>query len=164
MRPVVFAALSLVAVGFAGCAKAPAAPPGPDVAKAREAVMADARDIVAAMNAHDPDKVVSHDEPGIVGMMAGYPNFTGRDHDREAARQQVADPAMKMTVSDETVDMAASADLAVYRSTYAYTSTDPKTKKLGVEHGNWLLGYRRQPDGSWKVAWTVISNTSPPII
>jgi len=54
-------------------------------------------------------------------------------------------------------DAPASADPAVYRSTCAYTSTDAKTGKPGVERGNWLLGYRRQPDGSWKVAWTVVS-------
>lgn len=158
MRPLMPTVLSLCALLIADCSKPPVAP---DIAKARDAVLADAHEILAAMNAHDPDRVVSHDEPGIIGMMAGGPNFTGREQDRAAARQQVADPAMKLAVSEETVDMAASADLAVYRSTYIYTSTDPKTKKLGVEHGNWLLGYRKQPDGSWKVAWTVISNTSP---
>jgi ketosteroid isomerase-like protein len=157
MRTRGLTSLSLSLAALAGCAGPP------DVAAARRAVLADAHGIVAAMNAHDPDKVVSHDEPGIVGMMAGHPNFVGRDQDRAAARQQVSDPAMTLRVSEESVDMAGSADQAVYRSAYAYTSTDAKTGKPVVECGNWLLGYRKEQDGSWKVAWTVISNTSPPV-
>jgi len=61
-------------------------------------------------------------------------------------------------VSDETVDVAAAGDMAVYRATYVYTSTDPKTKKPVTETGNWLVGYKPQPDGTWKIVWDVISD------
>jgi len=73
----------------------------------------------------------------------------------------VADPAANVSVSNEIVDVAASGDMAVYRATYAYRFTDPATKQPATEHGNWLMGYKVQPDGSWKLAWGVVSDTGP---
>lgn len=49
--------------------------------------------------------------------------------------------------------------MAVYRSTYTFTVTDLKTKKTTTENGNYLAGWREQSNGSWKLEWSVVSDT-----
>lgn len=157
------AALSaLLAASLAGCAKPEAAKPEVDTAKIADTVKADVNQLVADFNAKDAEKSVSHDAPDYVGMMHGTANVKGPAEDLALTKQQIADPAAKVTVSDEIVDVAKAGDLAIYRATYGYTFTDPKTKKPTTEVGNWVLGFRPQPDGSMKIAWGVISDTAAP--
>jgi len=145
----------------ASCNKPEAAKPAADMGKIAAAVKADANQLVSNFNAHDAVKAVSHDADGILIMFHGAPNATGKDADLATTRQQLADPAAKLALSNESVDVAASGDLAVYRATYAFTYTDPKTKKPITENGNWLVGYKPQADGSWKIVWDVVSDTGP---
>jgi ketosteroid isomerase-like protein len=153
-------ALSVLLTGaLAACAKPAPPKPAVDTAAFAEDVKADLHQLVADFNAHDAAKAVGHDAPDYVGMLHGQPNVKGPAEDLALTRQQVADPLSKVTVSDETVDVAASGDMAVYRATYAYDFTDPKTKAPATEHGNWVLGYKREADGSLKVAWGVIADT-----
>ena len=99
---------------------------------------ADAHQIIAAFNAHDAAAAVSHDAPNFVGMFHGAPVPTAGN--LAITKMQVADPAAKVVATNETVDVGASGDLAVYRATYAYTFTDAGTKAVMTEQGNWLLG------------------------
>ena len=149
------------AVSLAGCNAPAPAKPAVDTAKVADAVKADADQLVADFNVRDAAKAVAHDAPGTVAMFHGAPNVVGVDADLANTKVQMADPAMRLVVSDETVDVAASGDMAVYHSTYAYTFTDPKTKKATTENGNWLIGYKQQPDGSWKITWNIVSDTPP---
>jgi ketosteroid isomerase-like protein len=151
----------LLAGSMAACDKAEPAKTAADPGKVAAAVKADVDLLVAEFNMHDAAKAVAHDAPGMVGMFHGTPNVVGPDQDLAQTKQQVADPLAKITVSNETVDVATSGDMAVYRATYAYVSTDPKTKQPTTENGNWVVGYKTQPDGSWKVAWNVVSDTGP---
>ncbi|MBA3895991.1 MAG: hypothetical protein H0X36_02385 [Sphingomonadaceae bacterium] len=130
-----------------------------DTANVAAAVKADAAQLVADFNAHDAVKSASHDAPDYVGMFHGMANVVGPAADLALTKVQVADPLAKVTVSGETVDVAASGDMAVWRATYAYNFTDLKAKAPATEHGNWLLGYKAQPDGSWKLTWGVVSDT-----
>ena len=147
-------ALALVA----GCNNAPAA----DSAKVGEEVKSNMTAMVAAFAARDADKAVSWDAADFVGMMHGMDNVTGPEADRALTREQVADPAMKFSVSDEVVDVAASGDLAVWRARYSYSFTDPATKQPKTEVGNWVVGWKRQADGTMKEAWGVVSDTPAP--
>lgn len=152
------------ALSLAACQKpaaTPAAEAPADTAKAAEAVKADVQDLVASFNAKDAAKATAHDAPDYVGMFHGLPNVVGPAQDLELTKQQMADPALDLKVSDETVDVAKSGDMAVYRASYAYRFTDPKTKQPTTENGNWLLGYKLQSDGAWKIAWGVVSDTPP---
>ena len=148
------AALALVA----GCAKAPTI----DSAKVGDEVKTSMTEMVAAFAARDADKAVSWDAPDFVGMYHGTPNVVGQEADRALTKEQVADPAMKLSVSDAVVDVAASGDLAVWHATYNYTYTDPTTKKARTEVGNWVVGWKRGADGQMKEAWGVVSDTPAP--
>lgn len=150
----------LLAVWMTACAKPEAAKPVDTVAIA-EAVKADFHQLVEQFNGHNAEKVVSHDSPDYVGMFHGMPNVNGPEEDMAITRQQVADAALKLVVSNEIIDVAASGEMAVVRATYEYTFTDPATQQPKTEQGNWVLGYKAQPDGSWKTNWGVVSDTGP---
>ncbi len=158
-----FAGFTLAALlaGTLGACTKPAAAPAVDTAKIAAALTADMDGLIASFNAHDAEAAVAHDSPTYVGMFHGQPNVVGPEADLALTKTQVADASAKVTVSDPVVDVAAAGDMAVYRATYAYTYTDPVTHQAGVENGNWVLGYKLQPDGSWKLAWGVVSDTGP---
>ena len=163
MRRTIGVSVVLAGALIAGCTPPPAAKSEVDTVKIAEAVKADVKDLVAGFNAHDAAKAVGHDAPDYAGMMHGSANVVGPAADMALTKMQVADKAANVEVSGETVDVAKSGEMAVYRATYAYTMTDPATKKIVVEPGNWLIGYKTQADGSWKAAWSVVSNTGPAI-
>jgi ketosteroid isomerase-like protein len=64
-------------------------------------------------------------------------------------------PSWHLTMVDETVDVAKAADMAVYRGTY-----DEDSLREGVpftHRGNYIAGFRRDPDGMWRVHWSVVA-------
>jgi ketosteroid isomerase-like protein len=155
-------ALALAAVAsLAACNKPEAAKPAADTGKISDAVKADVAQLVSDANAQDATKVTSHNAPDVVRMFHGQPNTVGAAANADGAKKAMAtpDPAYKVTIADPVVDVAASGDMAVYRSTYVATFTDPKTKKPGTETGNYVAGYKLQPDGSWKIEWSVASDS-----
>ena len=133
----------------------------PDAAKTATEVKDTMTKMVAAFAARDADKAVSWDAPDFTGMFHGMPDTHGQEADRALTKQQVADPAMKFTVSDVIVDAARSGDLAVWRAKYSYTYTDPATKQPRTELGNWIVGWKRDSDGKLKEAWGIVSDTPP---
>ncbi len=155
-------AISLAAfAALAACTpKAPAAAPAADTAAVATAVKADVAQLVTAINAHDATKVGSHDAPDVVVMFHGAPNAVDPAADVQGMKQALADPAFKVTLLDETVDVPASADMAVYRATYNQDFTDPKAHKVMTAKVNYLAGYKKQADGTWKIEWYVVSDIS----
>ena len=64
-------------------------------------------------------------------------------------------------MSNETVDVAASGDLAVYRAAYSYRYTGSGSGNIVTENGNWAAAFKRQPDGTMKLAWTMGADLPP---
>jgi ketosteroid isomerase-like protein len=153
---------ALMAASLGACNKAEPAKPAVDTGKIADAVKADVAQLVTDFNAHDAAKAASHDAPDVVAMAHGQPNVGGKAADLASSQKGfAADQTQHVTVANETVDVAASGDMAVYRSTYVFSAADPKTKKPMTENGNYLAGYKLQPDGSWKIAWSIVSDTGP---
>jgi ketosteroid isomerase-like protein len=146
------ALVALTAAGLAGSARA-------DTASIAAAIKGDEATLVQYFNACDMMKGVSYDAPNFVGMFHGAPNTVGAASDMAEAKKGCQDKTQHVVVANETVDVAASGEMAVYRSTYVFTGTDAKTKKPMTEKGNYLTGWRKQPDGSWRVEWSIVSNT-----
>jgi uncharacterized protein (TIGR02246 family) len=158
----VAAAATLAATALAGCNKAEPAKPAADTAKIADAIKADVAARLAAVNAHDAAKLASHAAADCVSIGYGRANAVGPAAIQAGFQQTIArEPDLKVTVSDQTVDVAASGDMAVVRMTTVGTYTDPSTKKPVSTTNNSLYGYKLQPDGSWKTEWTVLSPTSP---
>jgi ketosteroid isomerase-like protein len=163
------ACAGLLAASLGACNKpttattAGGAAPAADTGKIAAAVKADADQGVADFNAHDADKSASHDAADYVFMFHGAPNTVGAATDLANTKKMfAADSTQHLTLANETVDVAASGDMAVFHSTYVFTGANPKTKQPMTDNGNFLAGYKPQPDGSWKMEWSVVSDTGPP--
>jgi ketosteroid isomerase-like protein len=162
MHHTAMVAVLLATVSLTACTQKAAAPVAVDKAKIAADIKADAEALITAFNARDAEKAVSHDAPNIVGMFHGTPNVVGIEQDLKTTKEQfAANTVSNIKLSDETVDVAESGDMAVYRASYAFTGEDPKTKKPISEMGNWVVGYQKQSDGSWKIAWNVVSDAKP---
>jgi ketosteroid isomerase-like protein len=156
--PATFILAALLSAGASG--PAAAAPPTPGAGKIVEAIKADAAQLARDINAHNAIKAASHDAPDVVVMASGEPNLTGRSADAAGFKKSMAsDPTWKVALINETVDVAASGDVAVYRSTYRESGT--RAARPNTHNINFLAGYRRQVDGPWKIAWYIVSPTGP---
>ncbi|HZL01069.1 MAG TPA: nuclear transport factor 2 family protein, partial [Caulobacteraceae bacterium] len=155
------AAAVLMAASLGACARPEAAKPAVDTGKIADAVKADEAQRYADVNAHDPAKVASHDAADAVSMFHGRPNAVGPDAIAASFKASLTDsPDLHVAASNQTVDVAASGDLAVFHATSVATFTDPKTKKPMTITSNSLAGYKPRADGTWKIEWSVVSNTA----
>jgi ketosteroid isomerase-like protein len=147
-------ALLALAVGVS-----PALAKASSSAKIADAIKAKVSELIVDFNKCDMIKGVSQDAPDAVMMFHGAPNVVGAAADLETAKKGCSDPTQHVDLANETVDVAASGEMAVFHSTYVFNGTDGKTKKPITEKGNYLVGYNKQTDGSWKIEWSIVSNT-----
>lgn len=134
----------------------PAAPAPQDAAAVAREIKSDVAKIVAGINAHDPDKATAFDAQNVVSIECGSAPAVGIDVDREGFRAGFAhDPDWKVSLIDETVDVAAGADMAIYRGTYHEDHGGGDV--LMTHKTNFLAEFKRQGDGSWKMVWYSVS-------
>ncbi len=145
----------LAMLAIAGCHHKGGGRHKADTTKMTEDAKATIAAISAAYNAHDAVKAASYDAPDYVSMFHGFATAVGPAADIESMKQQFQDPAAKFDLAVDDVDVARSGDMAVVRSSYVYSFTDPKTKTVATEKGNWVAGMKRQSDGSLKLAWSI---------
>jgi ketosteroid isomerase-like protein len=157
--PISAIALLCAAVALTSCDKNAAAETTVDKTAIQTAIKNDVRDLVESFNNKNIEKAVTHDTPDAVFMMHGAPNAVGPEQDLKATKAIAVDPLAWIQLGNETVDVSNAGDMAVYRTTYNLRMTDPKTKKEAHEHGNWVIGYKKQANDSWKIAWNVVSDT-----
>lgn len=120
-----------------------------------DTIKANVAQLVAGINAHDPDRATMFDAPDIVSMESGRPPSVGAAADKQGISGAFQySPSWHLTLIDEIVDVSKDSDMAVYRSTYDEDSVEkgvPMTHRV-----NFIAGFRTQPDGSWKIAWSVV--------
>ncbi len=143
---------SLVLLAFAAAGIAsPTGASSVDTAAIAETIKTDVAQLIAGINAHDPARATAYDAPNVISMECGRPSTLGIEADREGFKMGFAHtPSWKVSLIDETVDVAGSGDLAVYRGTYNEDSSRegvPMTHKM-----NFLAEFRLQSDRSWKIA------------
>ena len=137
----------LLSLSFAACA----APPQADHSVAAEAEVRAAvkqwNDAAAAKNATAFAGFYTED---AVLMLEDGPDVRGRANLGQALGGMMSDPAFALSFAADTVVASRSGDLAFETGHYALTST--KDGKPSTERGQYVVVWRRQPDGSWKVA------------
>ena len=150
----------LLIVVAAAVATSPAAAAPTDAAAIANTIKADVAQLIAGLNAHDAARTTAYDAPDVVSMECGRPSTIGADADREGLKIGFAqNPLWRVRLIDETVDVARSGDMAVYRGTYHEDSSRagvPMTHTM-----NFLAEFKRQRDGSWMIAWYVVSGMEP---
>jgi ketosteroid isomerase-like protein len=118
-------------------------------------------DEVAGINAHDPIRATAHEAEDTLSMESGRPASVGRQAYIDGLKLGFKyEPAWRLRLIDEHVDVPRSQDIAVYRSTYWQDSTlsgTPATQKV-----NYIALFKKQQDGAWKITWSVVSNIERP--
>lgn len=112
--------------------------------------------IIAGINAHNVDQATRFDADDIVSMESGRPPSNGIADERKGLdRAFHYAPTWRLSLIEETVDVAQSGELAVYRSTYDEDSVDggvPMTHRV-----NFIAEFKRHAKGQYKVIWSVVS-------
>jgi len=123
-------------------------------------IKSDVAEMVAGINGKDIDRATKFDAPDLVTMESMRPPSYGAKADRDGLSMVFKyEPAWHLTMLDETVDVAKSGDMAVYRATYNEDSTRdgvPYTHKV-----NFLAGFAHDSDGHWRIHWSVVCAQSP---
>src|ERR1043165_9827846 len=119
-------------------------------------IKADVAEIVAGINAKNIDKATKFDAPDLISMESMRAPSFGVKADREGLSMTFKyAPSWHLTLIDETVEVAKAEYIAIYRGTYAEESMRdgvPYTHK-----GNYIAEFRRDPDGIWRVHWSIIA-------
>ena len=79
-----------------------------------------------------------------------------------ALKQAFADPNFSVKAEPLKIEVARAGDLAYGYGTYVQTSTDPTSKQVVTDRGNWVTAFKKQPDGKWKAVADVHVSTAPP--
>ena len=120
-------------------------------------IKAQVRDIVTGINTHDAALAAKYDAPNIIVIQSGQPNMVGAAADLADYKQGfAAAPTWRVSLVEETVDVPASGDMAVYRSVYNEESMHDKvpfTHKLNV-----ISGWSRHENGAWLMDWYTVSD------
>lgn len=128
-----------------------------DTTAVASTIKKDVAQIVAGINAHDPVRATAYDAPNIISYECGSPSSVGAEADREDFKTGFAqDPLWKVSLIDETVDVASSGDFAVYRGTYNEDHGDNGV--LMTHKTNFIAEFRRQTNEPWQMVWYSVSN------
>lgn len=151
------------ALALSSCAERPAPQPTapPDTRAADEAaIRASIREWSASAQAKNAEKFVSfYAQDGIV-MLEDAPDINGMEAIRGAIGGMMQDPSFALSFEADKVVVARSGDLAYETGTYSMTMSGPK-KKPATEKGHYVVVWRKQADGAWRVAVDVPVSDPP---
>ena len=150
----------LLAVTVAGSPANASAPRHGSRAAIAAQIKKDVAEIVAGINLKDIDRATKFDAPDLISMESMRAPSIGAKADRDGLAMTFKyAPSWHLTLVDDSVDVAKAGDLAIYRSTY---TEDSMRDGVPYTHtGNFIAGFKHDPDGQWRVHWSVISWQSP---
>jgi len=134
---------------LAACQKP--APPA-DAAKETAAINAQNDAFNAAAKTRDVEKAVAIDAADIRGYGGGGPDVTSKDDDLKSTRAAMADPAYAFSVKPEHTEVAKSGDIAFQTGVWESQATNPSTKAVERSSGHFVVGWRKDAAGTWRLA------------
>jgi ketosteroid isomerase-like protein len=114
-----------------------------------------------AIAGKDLNQIMSFYADDAVLMPAAKPLLTGKAAITNEWKELLAIPAFQNASKLAQVEVSASSDLAYTRGSYE-TRLMGEDGQLVVEPGKWLSVWRKQPDGSWRVAIETYNTDIPP--
>ena len=123
-----------------------------DTGAATEAVERTEQEMLAAFQAKDATKLASYYTPDAVLATPGRPAASGGDAVSKALSDDFADPNFKLSFANEKTEVAGSGDIAYTQGSFNVTYTNPQTKQAETGSGTYITVFKKQADGSWKVA------------
>jgi uncharacterized protein (TIGR02246 family) len=146
-------AFPLAVLTLVGCMQQtpPPAPP-PDTRAAEEAaIRAAVGEWGAAARAKDAAAFASFYADDAVLLLEASPDFTGRAAIGAMIGGMMQDPNFAMSFETSSVVVARSGDIAYERGSYGLTLSDAN-QQPAAQKGNYVMIWRKQADGIWKVA------------
>jgi len=110
----------------------------------------------------DLDKLLANYADDAVLMAPGDSAVSGKDAIRTMLKQMVSDPTMTLKFQASKVDTSSSGDMGYSQGSYALTLTDPASKQLINDHGNYVTVYHKQADGKWLAVSDIASSAVRP--
>jgi uncharacterized protein (TIGR02246 family) len=104
-----------------------------------------------AAQAKDLDKAVSMYTDDAIAFQDKGPMMKGRENIREGWKTMLALPGPGLSFAPTAVEVAKSGDMAYEYGLYDMVTTDKKGK-TNDEKGKYVTVWKKQGDGSWKVA------------
>jgi uncharacterized protein (TIGR02246 family) len=130
----------------------------PDTRAADEAaIRAGDAEFVKAAEAKDLERCMSLYADDAVFLGSGVPAQIGKENIRKVIQGLLAAPALQFTVNITSVTVARSGDLAMDQGTVQETATDKKGKPV-TNTSQYVLVWKKMPDGSWKIAADTSAN------
>lgn len=153
-----FIASAVICVALlAGCSTEPATPTQVSVpladtrASDETAIRAASAAWSQAATAKDVDKTVSFYGEGAVVMSPKAPAVRGSENIRKGWVELLATPGPGLSWQTTSVEVARSGDLAYETGTYVFSTIDKKGKTQ-EQKGKYVVVWKKQTDGAWKVA------------
>jgi uncharacterized protein (TIGR02246 family) len=154
--------LPLAAALLLAAACAPAAKPAPDIAAIKKAIeAADAAQVVAIGKGDAAGAAAGYADDALI-FNPGQPVVKGKAAQQAMFAQMMAgatfsDLNLKMT----DVVVSEAGDLAVEHGTYSWTIT-PKGGAAMADTGKFLVVWKKQADGGWKIIRDIINTDLAP--
>lgn len=121
------------------------------IARDEAAIRAASADWSKAAQAKDLDKAMSVYSDDAIVLSPKAPMIRDKDKIRANWQEMLAQPGPGLSFTATGVEVARSGDLAWEYGTYELATTDKKGKTT-TEKGKYVTVWKKQPDGSWKVA------------
>lgn len=161
-RPLRHARVLLCAAALAGCAASPAprpTPAGRPAAAETEAIATLARDFSAAYMRGDAAAMAALYTPDAVIFPNGAERITGRE---AIQRYWTLAPGNRVTMHRITpAEVRVEGELAYDYGVYE-VSGERQGEAWGPTHGNYLIVWRRQPSGEWRMHLDMWNNRPRP--
>jgi uncharacterized protein (TIGR02246 family) len=130
----------------------------PDTRAADEtAIRAGDAEFVKAAETKDVDRAMALYADDAVFIGSGLPAQVGKENIRKVIQGLLAVPDLQITLNIASVTVARSGDLAIDQGTVDAKATDKKGKSA-TSTSQYVLVWKKMPDGSWKIAADTSAN------
>ena len=107
------------------------------------------------------DATVSYYDEQASILMPNTPIVTGREESRTAWEQMFAIPGFHLAPRTTRIEVARSGELAYAQGTYEFSANDPEGKPVN-DRGKFVVVWKKQTDGAWKIAADIWNSDRPP--
>jgi ketosteroid isomerase-like protein len=146
--------LMTVAFAISGCAKKA------DVEAERAAILETDSQWGAALTAKDPDAYTSFFAADAIVMPPHLPILVGADAIRAWATESMAFPGFAVTWTTASTEVAGSGDMGYTLGTFVFQMSMPDGSTI-TDNGKFTTIWRKQADGTWKVAVDTFNSDVP---
>lgn len=131
-----------------------------DLAAEEAAIRATDAQWLAAAQDHDLEKILPFWSDDATILAPGSPAVVGKSAIRQYVSGAFATPGFSITWKTDKIEIARSGDIA-YSTGSGKISVSTPDGKTATEENRSIAVWKKQPDGSWKCAYDVMSPAVP---